>query len=386
MPSNFLRILPIYLVLLLWMILWTASVGGPVMPLYVQSLGVSIAGWSILATALALGMFFFESSWGTLSDRVDRRFLIFFGMLAMSLLFPLYTIHFLVPYFVVMQFFAGAIGVILGPTTRVYVLDKAPPKYIGLFTSMWWAFYSVGGIVGPLVGTHLANSCSFNCAFYASTVLALVLGGLVMFTFPKLKRSTIPHKTPSLKSILRSRSSGYLFMSAAFAFMTISLMRSFLPLYASQLIKMSTVQVGVLISATFAVQLVTVPLIGWLGDKYGRRRMAIIGFTTSAIVFLSFLLVKTPSQLLLVSGIVSVGISASSLLLLGVIPEVTSDKFYGTAVGVYGAFEDLGGIFGPLIFGLVWTALSPVAIFAVGSVTQLIGAVLIFAIKPQRKP
>ena len=354
------------------------------MPLYVQSLGVGITGWSILATALALGMFFFESSWGTLSDRVDRRFLIFFAMLAMSLLFPLYTFHFLVPYFVVMQFFAGAIGVILGPTTRVYVLDKAPPKYVGLFTSVWWAFYSVGGIVGPLVGTHLAKSCSFNCAFYASTALALVLGGLVMFTFPKLKRTTIPHKTQSLKSILYSRPSGCLFMSAAFAFMTISLMRSFLPLYASQLIKMSTVQVGVLISATFAVQLVTVPLVGWFADKFGRRKVAIVGFTTSAIVFLSFLLVKTPSQLLLASGIVSVGISASSLLLLGVIPEVTPDKFYGTAVGVYGAFEDLGGIFGPLVFGLVWTALSPVAIFAVGSLAQLVGAFLIFATKPQK--
>jgi MFS family permease len=173
-------------------------------------------------------------------------------------------------------------------------------------------------------------------------------------------------------------------MAAAFAFMTISLMRSFLPLYASQLIKMSTVQVGVLISATFAVQLVTVPLVGWFADKIGRRKVAIVGFTASAIVFLSFLLVKTPSQLLLASGIVSVGISASSLLLLGVIPEVTPDKFYGTAVGVYGAFEDLGGIFGPLVLGLVWTALSPVAIFAVGSVAQLVGGILIFAAKSQK--
>jgi hypothetical protein len=68
-----------------------------------------------------------------------------------------------------------------------------------------------------------------------------------------------------------------------------------------------------------------------------------------------------------------------------VIPEVTSDKFYGTAVGVYGAFEDLGWIFAPLVLGLVWTVLSPVAIFAVGSVAQLTGAFLIFIIRPQRK-
>jgi MFS family permease len=382
--STFLRILPIYLVFLLWMILWTASVGGPVMPLYIQSLGIGITGWSILATALALGMFFFESSWGTLTDRVDRRAMIFLAMIGVSVIFPLYTFRLLIPYFVVIQFFAGAIGVILGPTTRVYVLDEAPPQYAGLFTSVWWAFYSVGGIIGPLVGSYLADSCSFNCAFYASTVLALFLGCLVMFTFPKLKRKTAPEKKQSVKSIVSSRSAGCLFVSAAFAFMTISLMRSFLPLYASQMLKMSTVQVGVLASASFAVQLISVPVIGWFADKYGRRRVAIVGFTVSAIIFLSFLLVRTPSQLLLFSCIVSIGISGSSLLLLGVIPEVTADNFYGTAVGVYGAFEDLGGIFGPLLFGLVWAVLSPVAIFIVGSVVQVVGALLVFAIKPQR--
>ena len=112
--------------------------------------------------------------------------------------------------------------------------------------------------------------------------------------------------------------------------------------------------------------------------------MAILGFTMSAIIFLSFLVARTPSQLLLFSCIVSIGISGSSLLLLGVIPEVAADKFYGTAVGVYGAFEDLGGIIGPLAFGLVWAAFSPVSIFIVGSIVQLAGALLVFAIRPQR--
>jgi MFS family permease len=382
--SNFRRILPIYFVFLLWMILWTASVGGPVMPLYVQSLGIGVTGWSILATAIALGMFFFESTWGTLTDRVDRRFLILFAMFALGLLFPLYTFHFLIPYFVVMQFFSGAIACILGATTRVYVLDEAPPKYIGLFTSVWWAFYSVGGIIGPLVGTYLADSYSFDSAFYASTLLVVVLASLVMLTFPKLKRTTRPQNAQSLKSILNSRPSGLLFLSAAFAFMTVSLMRSFLPLFAAEQIKMSTVQVGALISATFAVQLIAVPLIGSLADKFGRRRTVVIGFLSSSIVFLFFLVTKTQSQLLLVSLVVSLGISGSSLLLLGLIPEVTSDTFYGTAVGVYGAFEDLGGIFGPLVFGLVWSIFSPAFIFVVGSTVQLVGAILIIASNPHR--
>ena len=383
--SNFRRILPIYLVFMLWMILWTASIAGPVMPLYVQSLGIGVTGWSLLATAISLGMFFFETSWGTLTDRVDRRLLILFSMLVMSVLFLLYTFGFLVRYFIVMQFFSGAIGVILGPTTRVYVLDEAPPKYIGFFTSVWWAFYSIGGIIGPLLGTYLAESFSFNYAFYASTILALLLGFLVMASFPKLKVAPKSQPRPqSVKSVLYSRSSGCLFLSAAFAFMTISLMRSFLPLYAASAIKLSTVQVGWLISLTFAVQLVAVPLIGSLADRFGRRRTAVIGFIFSSIIFLFFLVAKTPGLLFLVSAVASLGISGSSLLLLGLLPELTSDTFYGTAVGVYGTFEDLGGIFGPLVIGVVWSVSSPVLIFAVGCVAQLMGAILILAAKPHR--
>jgi MFS family permease len=171
-------------------------------------------------------------------------------------------------------------------------------------------------------------------------------------------------------------------MSALFAFMTTSLMKSFLPLYAKQQVNMSTFQVGVLLSATYAAQLAAMPLLGWLSDRFGRRRVAGIGLVSSSVMFLFYFVAKTQPQLFLVSVMVSLMLAADSLL-LALVPKVTSNTIYGAAVGIYGSFEDLGFLIGPLIFGFVWSTFNPVLIFAVASLAQLVSAILVLAIKSE---
>ena len=352
------------------------------MPLYVQSLGIGVIGWSLMATSNGLGMFFFEWIWGSMADRINRRLLIIISLLAISVISPLYTLQFLIPYFLILQFFMGAFGVMVGPTTRVYVLDESPQKSVGLFASLWWAVSMGGSILGPLIGTYLAQTYSFNCPFYASTALALVLACLVTVTFPKVDMSRRKLEFRGRSSILRVRSAGLLFMSALFAFMTVSLMKSFLPLYAKQQVNMSTFQVGVLLSATYAAQLAAMPLLGWLSDRFGRRRVAGIGLVSSSVMFLFYFAAKTQPQLFLVSVMVSLMLAADSLL-LALVPKVTSNTIYGAAVGIYGSFEDLGFLIGPLIFGFVWSTFNPVLIFAVASLAQLVSAILVLAIKSE---
>jgi len=95
------------------------SSNGPVLPLYVESLGISIIGWGVLAAAFGVGMFLLEWVWGSLCDRIDRRLLMISSVLCMSVIFELYTLHSLVPLFIVLQLLSGAVGVIIGPATRV---------------------------------------------------------------------------------------------------------------------------------------------------------------------------------------------------------------------------------------------------------------------------
>jgi MFS family permease len=146
---------------------------------------------------------------------------------------------------------------------------------------------------------------------------------------------------------------------------------------------MSTVEVGTLISTVAASQLVAILFLGWFSDRFGRKPMTIIGFLLCSGSFLLYLLANTAYQIFLVSIAAGLGLSATSLL-LAIVPDVTPKRMYGMVVGIYGSCEDLGIIMGPLVYGLVWSAIGPVYIFVASSVTQVLSAVLVFAIKQKR--
>ena len=383
MNSNLRHILPAYFTLMVWNAIYAISVAGPVLPLYVKSLGVDVIGWSMLAAASSLGMFLLEWVWGSLSDRIDRRLLMIVSVLSMGALFPLYTIHAFVPYFIALQLISGAVAVVIGPATRSYVSDESPEKSMGLYASLWWAFHTLGRAIGPLLGAYIAQVWSFEYSFYASAALSIALAFIILVTFPsdKRQRRTDSQKSivDNLRSVLNRRSARYLFLSTMFAFMGVSVIRSFLPLYASGQVKMSTVDVGVLLSLFSGAQLVSMPLLGLLSDKFGRKRTAILGFILSACFFVLYFLASTSSELLMISIAVGVGLAGTSIL-LAMIPDVTPNTMHGTGVGIYGSFEDLGIIIGPLLFGFVWSIYGPVFIFAAAAVTQILGALLVLAI------
>ncbi len=382
---SFRRVLPAYVTLLLWNVSWSVTITGPVLPLYIETLGIGIVGWSTLAAVFALGMFLFEWVWGSLSDRTNRRHLLIVSLLCMSAIFILYTRHGSFFFFLVLQLLSGVFGVVVGPTTRASVSEESPLKSAGLYASVWWVFSSIGRIIGPLIGTYIAQSWSFEYSFYASSALSVLLIFIVLWSFPPSRQLAGRSKSMiyGLNSTLRRHSAQFLFLSTIFAFMGFSIIRAFLPLYASGRVGMSTVEVGTLISTVAASELVAILFLGWFSDRFGRKPMAIIGFLLCSGSFLLYLLANTAYQIFLVSIAAGLGLSATSLL-LAIVPDVTPKRMYGTVVGIYGSCEDLGIIMGPLVYGLVWSAIGPVYIFVASSVTQVLSAALVFAIKQER--
>jgi MFS family permease len=379
------RVLPAYATLLLWNVSWSVTITGPVLPLYIESLGIGIAEWSTLAAAFALGMFLFEWMWGSLSDRTNRKHLLVFSLLCMSALFVLYTLHGSFFFFLVLQLLSGAVGVVVGPTTRASVSEESSSQSAGLYASVWWVFWSIGRIIGPLIGAYIAQSWSFEYSFYASSALSILLILVVLWSFPQSRQSAGKSRSMihGVNSTLRTHPAQFLFLAAIFAFMGNSIVRTFLPLYASGRVGMSTVQIGTVISTVAACQLVSILFLGWVSDRFGRKFMAIVWFLLCSGSFLLYLLASTAYQIFLVSIVVGLGLSASSLL-LSLVPNVTPKRMYGTVVGIYGSSEDLGAILGPLVYGFVWSAVGPVYIFLASSITQILAAALVFAIKKER--
>jgi MFS family permease len=275
-------------------------------------------------------------------------------------------------------------GVIVGPTTRAFVSDESPTKSIGLFASLWWAFLLLGQVIGPIVGSFIAQTWSFEYSFYASSILAIVMAFFVLFSFPTDKKRYAKRRETnilkSLKSVLRMRSARILFLCAVLVLIGRALIIDFLPLYASSVIKMSTFQVGILLASVSGAQLVSMPVLGTLSDKFGQKRTAVISYALSGFLFLLYFVAKTVDQMFLVSLAAGVGLSGL-FLLLAMIPTIASRGTYGSVIGTYGSFEDLGIMIGPVVYGFVWGVYGPVYIFIVCSLAQLLAALLVARIE-----
>jgi predicted MFS family arabinose efflux permease len=384
--STLRRLLPVYLIVIFRSVAWTLSVSGPVLPLYVRSLGVDVMEWGFLAMAQGVGLILFEGLWGTLSDRVDRRRMLVSALFCMALVFPLYTVRGFVPYFFIFQFAIGALAVAIGPTARALVADLTPPESRGTYMGLWFAAFMFGNMLGPFLGTYLSEVMGYEYAFYASSVV-LILGSVVCVVALR----DLPRKEPQeeglnvgvlqgLKALLSIPSVALILLITVATFTGMPSIGSFLPLYASEEIGMTAVAIGGLVALSAGMQLLVNPVLGRVSDRLGQRRLMGMGLTAVAVMQLSFTRVTTPLQL----SLVTLALSASmAVITLGVtmLSKAVPRELSGMAMGIYGSCEDLGFIIGPILYGLVWDAFSPSLIFMVGAGATVVALLLLMMIR-----
>lgn len=130
---------------------------------------------------------------------------------------------------------------------------------------------------------------------------------------------------------------------------------------------------------------VVAPLLvtGRLGDKYGPRRMFLMGLTIFGVGAL--LSALAPNLLLLVVFRLIQGFGAACLMpqSLAVINRVFPPQHRGKAFGVWGVVGALAGIAGPLIGGAVVGWFGWWAVFAVHVPIVIVASVLVYAWVPK---
>jgi len=130
----------------------------------------------------------------------------------------------------------------------------------------------------------------------------------------------------------------------------------FIPFYLRELGLTEAAEVkkwsGLIYAGPFLAATFTVPLWGWLGDRYGRKAMlirALIGF--AATTFLMGFAQNAPQLFILriIQGAVSGFIAAT----LAIVATTTPRQHMGYAMGVLQTSLTTGGIVGPFIGGLL---------------------------------
>ncbi len=343
------RLLPLFIVGLCGHIGF--SILFPVVPLYADSFGASVAivglvvGVSSYVAALTMIPF------GILSDRVGRRVIMVVGLL-MSILAPLLYIVVSTPLQLILV--RGIHGLAIAsfiPPANALVVDMSPPERRGEALGWFTTAIMVGFIIGPISGGYLLNSFGFDAAFYAcsfTTFLALLLILPWLRSMPE-KASLVGAGESSWSWLWQRRAVGGL-LTVLFIVFGSGTMVAFLPLYGGT-IGITASQAGIIITAMYGSSALLRAPAGVLSDKIGREMVILCGFIISAaaIACFSFL---TSFPLLMVMGIVfGFGMGLAVTASFALVADLASMNARGLAMGAANSSLQAGLAIGATAMG-----------------------------------
>ncbi len=123
---------------------------------------------------------------------------------------------------------------------------------------------------------------------------------------------------------------------------------------------------------------------GWLGDKYGKKKVMIFGASFSALAVLSgWLIINSADQLLIYSTVFGLGAGFSSTLFAPYLGDLFGRQNIGSSFGILTLSWGLIGGLGPTIWGVISeTSGSYNAALLVSSACYAFAAVILFLIRP----
>jgi len=337
----------------------------------------------------AVSTFIFEWIWGVLSDRFDRRAFIALGLVSGSVFVWLYTFENMIPLFYVLQFLRGGLFIMVGPAVKALVSDLSSSRRLGLSMGLYSATRTLGGVAGPFLGSSVAQFWSYEHALYAYSVISVV-GVLMTLTIVKTgnRSSSTGDSSSGLsqdwRQLFAKDKIAVLFVFPVIVFMGNTAINSYLPLYASETVGMSTLEIGTLFSIASVSGFLATPLFGWVSDRVGRRPVVLSGFLLSATMLCSLFFAGTPLYLTLALIGLKTCFLPMTPLLLAMLSEVAPPRLLGASMGIYSTFENLGTVVAPPIYSALWTTYAPGTIFLFSALTQTLVIPLLLPTKKNR--
>ena len=142
------------------------------------------------------------------------------------------------------------------------------------------------------------------------------------------------------------------------------------------------VWIPLLWSALHVVKMSSSVIGGAMSDRFGRRTMIILGYLWYALIYGAF--AWTTSLPAVIAIFLAYGIYFG--LTEGVekawVADLAPPASRGTAFGIYNAALGLGGLAASLVFGAIWTRVSPPAAFLTGASLALAASVLLYLAFP----
>ena len=345
------------------------------LPFRFEALHLSVVQYGIAIAVFALGMLFTESVWGLLAFRMgDPRTVLGLGVVVALLYLAIGFATTFVALTVLLGFL-GALSIFPVPLFRWMAAMAGGPGTSGAGTGRYGLFFGVGTAIGAALGAFLYVSIGFESLVFV--IVATYAVGLGLMELLPWKEVPLPRSEPgTLSQVRRVLRAPFLWVAGLVVldFVAYTLISNFLQFYSVSTFHGTPAGAGYVIGLARVTLVVAGFLLGASTDRYGPIRTVPMGFLLLTAGTLGTLFSTSYAEMVAATVLFAVGSGWLSSALLPMALATVPPALQGTAVGVFGSFEDFGLLVGPVLISTVYSA------YGVSSAFLLVVAVSLFGV------
>jgi MFS family permease len=344
----------------------------PILSLYLDSLGMNASTIGLMFSAMMVGIAVSEIFWGWVVDRVDLRVAIFVGtVLCGVMIFALNhaSTVLLVGTALVFYGFCRSPIFIVG---RWYMSVYAPAHRKAFAMALLSATIGLVQSLGGFSSGYITESRGFGFTFTLAAGLSIGAGILMLIAgrwlnFQKHKQSEhgSDHHLEAKNTVSKGAklTTVSLGLIGVLYFVAFGVLGTYLPLFATEVVGVSTSQVGVLFGIRGLVTAILMISLGRFVDRKDKWTFVLLGLSVVAVSTFGIAFSNSYSWLLVSVLIFAGGSAVYFPSITAILSHSVPVSWTGTAMGIFGFMEDLGWMIGPAIGGLLWVSLSKPAAF-----------------------
>ena len=335
------------------------SITRPILPLYARSFSVSYSLVGFAMSTFGIARLITNIPAGILMDSIGRKKPVLSGMILVSIGALIAAFAKNIYYIILSRFIQGVGSALYASTFVVLIGDIAPPGNRGKYMGYFLGTVFLGSTIGPIIGGFIAENWGLHIPFVIPFILSLFSVALTYIIVPetltksKRRKASILNIFSIIKEMFSDKNIVIGFFVSTAIFLTFGIRGTGIPLYANEIIDLSSIEIGIMYSIGSICNIITTQLAGRTSDKFGRRPLIFSGFVLLGVSSFILLYAKSFTQISIIYALfmVSFGLVNTSQQTFSI--DIADPSQRGLYVGIYREGEAIGGVIGPIMAGFL---------------------------------
>jgi MFS family permease len=267
-------------------------------------------------------------------------------------------------------------GVRTAPRDAI-IAESSEKTHLGRAFGFHRSMDTMGAVVGPAIAFFLLGlfSNNYRWVFWLSMIPGAIAVLLIIFFIKEKKKDFLPHSERPKLTLKHFDWRFKFFVAIATLFAVGNSSDVFLILRAQQ-IGVPTVMIPIVYLLFNLVYSSSAIPAGIAADRFGRKRVILIGFVLFAIIYYGFAAAKDTTAIWVLFAFYGLFMGLTEGVQKAFLATIIPHDFKATAFGVYNTAVGVAMFPASLIGGWLWDHVSPAATFYYGAITASLSAIL----------